>query len=126
MASNGLVANPRETYMVILNYKSKPGEEILIKIGNEVIKQERSAKLLGLTFDENQGWKTHIYGTGGLISKLNKRLFAIRRLRNHINSASLMKVVDGLFTSKLRCGLYTNTFHYINYKTITIVTHGNQ
>ena len=64
--------------MVILNYKSKPGEEISIKIENEVIKQEKSAKLL--TFDENQGWKTHIYGTGGLISQLNKRLFAIRRL----------------------------------------------
>ena len=70
--------NPRKTSMVILNYKSKPGEEISIKIENEVIKQEKSAKLL--TFDENQGWKTHIYGTGGLISQLNKRLFAIRRL----------------------------------------------
>ena len=105
MATNVLVANPSKTSMVILNHKSKPGEEIHIKFGDAIIKQEKSAKLLGLVFDENQGWKTQIYGKGGLLSQLNKRLFAIRRLKNHINNVSLMKVIDGLFTSKLRYGL---------------------
>ena len=33
------------------------------------------------------------------------RLFAIKRLKNHISQKALKKVADGLFTSKLRYGL---------------------
>ena len=40
-----------------------------------------------------------------MLSALNKRLFAIRRLKNHLNPKSLMKVIDGLFPSKLRYGI---------------------
>ena len=58
-----------------------------------------------MTFDENQGWHTHIHGKGGLISSLNSRLFMINRLKNHLNKDALMKIIDGLFTSKLRYGL---------------------
>ena len=36
---------------------------------------------------------------------LNRRLFAIRRLRNHLDNKSLSKLADGLFTSKIRFGL---------------------
>ena len=39
------------------------------------------------------------------MSGLNKRLFAIKRLKNHINSKSLFKIVDGLFTSKINYGI---------------------
>ena len=34
-----------------------------------------------------------------------RRLFTIRRLRNHLNSTAIMELVDGLFTSKIRYGL---------------------
>ena len=67
--------------------------------------QEKYAKLLGLTFDANQGWQTQIYGTGGTIMSLNRRLFKIWRLQNHLSNASLLKLVDGIFTSKIRYGL---------------------
>ena len=33
------------------------------------------------------------------------RLFAIRRLKNHISKKALFKVVDGIFTSKIRYGI---------------------
>ena len=36
---------------------------------------------------------------------LNRRLFIIRRLRNHLRNSSLLKLVDGLFMSKIRYGL---------------------
>ena len=36
---------------------------------------------------------------------LNRRLFTIRRLQNHLSNASLLKLVDGIFTSKIRYGL---------------------
>ena len=44
-------------------------------------------------------------GAGGMISSLNKRLLAIRRLKNHLNPKSLLKIIDGLFTSKLKYGI---------------------
>ena len=65
--------------------------------------KHRTHKLL--TFDSNQGWISQIYGPGGMIMALYRRLFTIRRLRNHLNATSLMKLVDGLFISKSRYGL---------------------
>ena len=62
-------------------------------------------KLLGMTLEDNQKWDTYIHGKGCLISSLNSRLFQVKRLKNHQNSDSLNKVVDGLFISKIRCGL---------------------
>ena len=76
-----------------------------MEIGLDTIHQEKSGKLLGITFNEKQNWKSHLYGKGGLISSLNTRLFALKRLKNHISQKALKKVADGLFTSKLRYGL---------------------
>ena len=36
---------------------------------------------------------------------LNRRLYTIRRLRNHLSNEALMKLVDGLFMSKISNGL---------------------
>ena len=81
------------------------GYKTTIKIGKDSITQEHSAKLLGMTMDDNQAWKSHIHGKGGLIPSLNKRLYTLKRLRNHLNDACLKKVADSIFTSKLRYGL---------------------
>ena len=110
MASNGLVANASKTSLVILNMDKKTREQsnispIEIKVGDSYIKQENSAKLLGIVFNDKQNWTTQIRGTNGVVSNLNKRLFAIKRLKNHINKTSLTKVVDGLFTSKINYGV---------------------
>ena len=63
------------------------------------------AKLLGITFNEKQNWNSQIQGIGGEVASLNKRMFIIKRLKNHIGPNSLKKVVDGLFTSKIYYGL---------------------
>ena len=76
-----------------------------IQIGKELIVQEKSAKLLGMTFEGNLKWTEHIHGSGGLISSLNQRLFFIRRLKNHVCLPSLLKISHSLFTSKIRYGL---------------------
>ena len=78
---------------------------VVIKVGNSYIKQENSAKLLGVMFNDRQNWSTQIRGQNGVVSNLNKRLFAIKRLKNHINKTSLSKVNDGLFTSKINYGV---------------------
>ena len=105
MASNGLVANPKKTALLVLNHKFEIGNETSINIGNDVIKQVQSAKLLGITFEGNQKWSEHIFGTGGIVSSLNQRLFFIRRLRNSLGQKALLKISDGVFMSKVRYGL---------------------
>ena len=110
MASNGLVANASKTSLLILNMDKNTrlkcnSSPIEIKIGNSHIKQEKSAKLLGIVFNDKQNWTTQIRGQNGVVSGLNKRLFAIKRLKNYINKTSLTKVVDGLFTSKINYGV---------------------
>ena len=100
MASNGLVANATKTTFLIINSKSNVVNTI--KIGQTEIKQEKSAKLLGMNFTDDLQWKEHIEIT---IKALNRRLFLISRLRNKLNNASLRRIADSIFNSKIRYGL---------------------
>ena len=104
MASNGLVANPKKTAFLILNGK-KVDQDMCVKIGGENVQRVSSACLLGMKFQDNLEWKNQIFGKGGLISALNSRLCIIRRLQSHLSKKAILKVVDGLFTSKLRYGV---------------------
>ena len=106
MASNGLVANPKKTAFMILNHKQDLSTTpISITIGNEKIMAEKSAKLLGVTLDNDQKWKSQILGKGGVISNLNSRLYLLRRLACSISRDRLKRIADSLYTSKVRYGL---------------------
>ena len=105
MASNGLVANANKTSFLLLNSK-QAGTEYSLKIGTEQVKRESTAKLLGMQFQDDLQWQCQIFGKGGLISALNSRLYIVRRLLSHLSLKSVEKVVDGLFTSKIRYGLH--------------------
>ena len=61
----------RDNYKRSLNLKQEQRSDISIKIGNEPITQVQSAKLLGMTFESNQKWAEHIYGTGGIVPSLS-------------------------------------------------------
>jgi hypothetical protein len=74
-------------------------------VGDHEIMESKSAKLLGVVMDNDQKWKSHFCGKGGLLSSLNQRLFLVKRISNHISKNKLRKVVDSLWTSKLRYGL---------------------
>ena len=80
-------------------------EPITISVGDTLVTQEKSAKLLGVMIDEDQKWLSQIQGTGGVLSSLNSRLYLIKRIKNNINSERLKRVADSLWTSKLRYGL---------------------
>ena len=83
MASNGLMANHKKTVFMLINHKDQNTEKIKIRVGNNEIKQESSTKLLGMNIQDDLGWKEHFTGKNGLFSCLNKRLFAIRRIKNY-------------------------------------------
>ena len=60
---------------------------------------------MGIQFQDNLQWKCQISGKGGILAALNSRLFIIRWLKNHLSMDSIRKIVDGIFTSKIRYGL---------------------
>ena len=67
--------------------------------------QDKSTKLLGMQIEDNQSWKEHFSGKGGLIASLNNRLFSIRRVANHLPRDKLTQLSHALWMSKLRYGL---------------------
>ena len=106
MASNGLVANPAKTALLFLNLKKTEKSGIhSLKIGEIQINQVPIAKLLGVMINDDQSWNAQITGTGGMISSLNSRLFIIKRISAAISRDRLNRIVDSLYTSKLRYGL---------------------
>jgi hypothetical protein len=104
MASNGLVANAKKTAFLVINGKNVD-PNLSVEIGGEQVSRESSACLLGIKFQDDLQWKCQITGKGGLLAALNSRLYIIRRLQSHLSKKSILKVVDGIFTSKLRYGL---------------------
>ena len=82
MASNGLKANPSKTTLMLLNGKNK--EPMTITVGESIVTQEKTAKLLGIQIDDDQKWTSQITGTGGVIPSLNSRLYLLKRLKNNI------------------------------------------
>ena len=104
MASNGLVANAKKTSFLLLNYKQSD-PKISVKIGTESVIRESTATLLGIKFQDDQRWKAQIHGRGGVISSLHSRFYIIRRMRSHLSMKAVLKLVDGLFMSKVRYGL---------------------
>ena len=105
MASNGLVANPKKTTLMILNFCNKSNDPVKINVGTNVITQEKSSKLLGVTINDTESWEEQISGKGGVLSALSQRLFLVRRLKNQISKERLCKVADSLWISKARYGL---------------------
>ena len=67
----------KKTALIFINLKNQ-SDPVQIKIGGEIITQESNAKLLGITFDDDQKWQSQISGKGGILSSLNQRLFMIR------------------------------------------------
>ena len=100
MASNGLVANPSKTHLLVLNYNSD--EKLTIKINGCDIVQTENENLLGITFSDTLKWSAQI---DQLIANLNRSFFLIRRLSNRHSKDLLVKVANGTIMSIVRYGL---------------------
>ena len=107
MASNGLVANPNKTVLLLLGRKKTEAEPntYTIKVGESSVTNSTHTKLLGMTIDAQQNWNEQFHGKGGLIASLNSRLFTIRRISRQIPTNQRKKLVNSLWMSKLRYGL---------------------
>ena len=90
-----------------LNNNNKPNNVVpeSLKIGETIVSQVPSAKLLGVVMDEDQSWTSQILGTSGMISSLNSRLFIIKRLSAALSKNRLNIIIGSFYTSKVRYGL---------------------
>jgi hypothetical protein len=71
-----------------------------IEVGDHEIMESKSAKLLGM--DNDQKWKSHSCGKGGLLSSLNQRLFMVKIISNHISNNKLcMDIQTNIWTTAL-------------------------
>ena len=65
----------------------KHGEDIQIKIGEEVIKSKKSVKLLGVTIDNNLNFEEHV---AILCKKANQKLHALARVAPFTETKQLL------------------------------------
>ena len=70
---------------MLLNLKqSNNSDPVSIRIGDTDVKQESSAKLLGITFSDNQKWKSQLQG----------KILCNQKTNNSISKDNLKTVTD--------------------------------
>ena len=79
-----------------------------INLGNEIIKESSSGKVLGFTINNIITWRNHLHGdhrNEGLIPGLSKRLGMLKKLKKFMTNQKFLKIVDGIFAIKLIYGM---------------------
>ena len=72
-----------------------------ITIGDEIIKESSSERLLGLILNNTLTWKNYLYGNEdyeGLLKQLSKRVGILKKIRKFMPADKFKTVISGLFT----------------------------
>ena len=101
MASNSLVANSKKTGFLLIR-NGKPSQLQHITVGDHIIQEETSHKILGLTVDNHLKWDCHVYGKNGVLSSVNQRVGALKRLSYHVPKKYLPQFATATISSKIR------------------------
>jgi hypothetical protein len=104
MSSNFLSANTSKTGFIFFR-KNGNAPSLTVRVGNDIIEEKAEHKILGLTFNNKLTWTGHIAGKNGLISSLNRRVGALKRLKHQIPQKYLADIANAIITSKIRYGL---------------------
>ena len=105
MASNCLSANKNKTGFMMIRNGRAPPTSIGVSVGGEYIRELPHHKILGITVNNTLTWDDHVYGKGGVLSSVNKRIGALKRLSYSIPSEYLARISNSIVTSKLCYGL---------------------
>jgi len=104
MASNSLAANAKKTCFLFFS-KGKRGTPLSIRIGDETIVESSHHNALGLVLSNDLTWQRHVYGKDGIISSINRRIGALKRLAHHIPTKYLSNIANATVASKIRYGI---------------------
>jgi exonuclease III len=100
MASNGLVANPSKTGLLIFrNQKEKKHPEVTIMCGDSTIKESKTEKVLGVKLSSSFKWTEQ---EKAVTNALRHKVFMLKRLASKLPQDCLIKVLDGLVMSAVR------------------------
>ena len=106
--ANQMVCSASKTKLLIVSTKElreskMPGRVLSVTVGDQIIQETCTEKLLGITMCNNMSWGAYLYGTNseGLLNQLSQRVGMIRQLSKFMNRDQLNSVVNGLFNSKL-------------------------
>ena len=84
MKCNRLAVNISKTNFILFHSsKLKPNQSLRIKIDDVYIKQVDSTKYLGITFDSNLTWRSHI---NELCLKLSKTVGILSKVRHFVDN----------------------------------------
>ena len=99
MKCNRLALSVLKTnFLLFHSSKLKPNQSLRIKIDDALIKQVCSTKYLGLTFDSNLTWKSHI---NELCLKLSKTVGILSKVRHFVDNHILVKGLNPGVISKV-------------------------
>ena len=99
MKCNRLAFSTSKTNFILFHSsKRKPNQSLRIIIDDALIKQVGSTKYLGLTFDSNLTWKSHI---NELCLKLSKTVGILSKVRHFVDNHILVKGLNPGVISKV-------------------------
>ena len=84
------------------------GIHINIEIGEDVVTESNSEKLLGIIMNNNLSWKSHLEGDTdniGLLKQLSKRIGILKKIRTYMPTKKFVIAVNSIFISKLIYGI---------------------
>ena len=118
LSDNRMVVEPNKTKLIVsmtkeLKSRRFPDLQLSIKVGDKVITNTPSEKLLGVVLSEDLTWRPHIWGEnwretdnwGGLIPQLIQRLGMLRYLGRVTSKEKMRTLIPGIFTSKMTYAL---------------------
>ena len=89
MAVNRLAANDDKTHILVVRCgKNEPDEKLTFQVGEKMIVERAHEKLLGIWVSNDLKWSHHL---SVLESKLNHRLFTLRRIEQVVSRSLLKK-----------------------------------
>ena len=104
MKCNRLAVNISKTNFILFHSsKLKPNQSLRIKIDDVYIKQVDSTKYLGITFDSNLTWRSHI---NELCLKLSKTVGILSKVRHFVDNHILVMLYHSLIYPFLTYGVH--------------------
>ena len=99
MAINKLACNDDKTHILVIKHGQGKEEKLAFQIGDHLIEESTSEKLLGAWINNDLSWATHIKK---LEDELNYRLYKLRRIEQTLPKSLLKRVADAIFCSIIR------------------------
>ena len=106
LTENRLCINTDKTHLLIMSTRQKRRRNrealAILDTGNEHIKPSRTETLLGFQIHESMTFSQYIMdGKDALIKILNKRIGALKKIRNVASFKAKLNIANGIFMSKI-------------------------